>query len=225
MIRSMFIWVFILFTSAQLFSQNRVVIGKLTTFNRYPVRNVKVVAKKSEAIAFTDSMGIFSIECQKKDVLKIKPEAFQAVTRKVGPDSDSLVINLVFIDNESNRQVATGYGYVDKKDLAYAVSYLDNENNDFCNYSDIYTLMKGKFPGVRVMDSQGGAAVYVRGVSSLNGSSKALIVVDGMITDNISWINPCHVASIDIIKDSMASMYGSRGGNGVVIIKTKKVHD
>jgi TonB-dependent SusC/RagA subfamily outer membrane receptor len=127
----------------------------------------------------------------------------------------------VFIDNESNRQVATGYGYVDQKDLAYATSFLENENNDFCNYSDIYTLMKGKLPGVRVMDSQGGVAVYVRGVSSLNASSKALIVVDGMITDNISWINPCHVASIDVIKDSMASMYGSRGGNGVVIITTR----
>ncbi len=219
MFRSTFVIAVVLLTSVQLFSQHHVVYGKLTTFNRFPVRNVKVFAKKSDATALSDSMGLFSIVCQKKDVLKIKPETFQAVTRRVGPDSDSLVINLVFIDNEANREVATGYGYVDQEDLAYAVGNLENENNDFCNYKDIFSLMKGKLPGVRVMDSPGGGAVYIRGVNSLNASSKALIVVDGIITENISWINPCHVGSIDVIKDSMASMYGSRGANGVVIIE------
>lgn len=222
MFKSAFVLAVFLLTSAQLFSQNRVVIGKLTTFNRFPVKNVKVVAKKSGTSALSDSMGIFSIVCHKKDVLKIKPKAFQAVTRRVGPDSDSLVINLVFIDNESNRKVATGYGYVNQEDLAYAVSNLDYANNDFCNYNDIYSLMKGKLPGVRVVDSQDGGAVYIRGVNTLNSSSKALIVVDGMIMDNISWLRPCHVASIDVIKDTMASMYGSRGANGVVVIETIK---
>ncbi len=221
MFRSTFVLVLFVLTFAQLFSQNRVVHGKLTTFNRFPVRNVLVVAKKSDTSALSDSMGLFTIVCHKKDVLKIKPEAFQAVTRRVGPDSDSLVINLVFIDNESNRKVATGYGYIDEKDLAYAVSSLDYENNDFCNYPDIYTLMKGKLAGVTVS----GGAVFMRGVSSFSGSSEALLVVDGMIVDDISWINPCHVRSIDALKDSSASIYGSRGANGVVIIKTKKILD
>ncbi len=53
-------------------------------------------------------MGLFSIVCQRKDVLKIKPEAFQNVSLRVGPDTDSLFVNLVFIDNEYNREVATG---------------------------------------------------------------------------------------------------------------------
>lgn len=213
----MFIWVLILFTSSQLFSQNHTVYGKLTTFNRFPVKNVIVFAKKSEASAISDSMGMFFIVCQKKDVLKIKPESFQPVTRRVEPSTDTLVINLLFVDSESNRQVATGYGYIDEKDLTYAVSNLDHENTDFCNYPDIYTLMKGKLAGVTV--SRG--AVFMRGVNSLAGSSEALLVVDGMIVDDISWINPCHVASIDVLKDSMAAIYGSRGANGVVVIKTK----
>jgi TonB-dependent SusC/RagA subfamily outer membrane receptor len=217
MFRSTFMLAVVLLTSTQLWSQNRVVYGKLITFNRFPISNVKVVAKKSEASALSDSMGMFSIVCQKKDVLKIKPEAFQPVTRRVGPGTDSLVINLVFVDSESNRKVATGYGYIDEKDLTYAVSNLDHENNDFCNYPDIYTLMKGKLAGVTVS----GGAVFIRGVSSLTGSSEALLVVDGMIVNDISWINPCHVRSIDALKDSSASMYGSRGANGVVVIKTK----
>jgi TonB-dependent SusC/RagA subfamily outer membrane receptor len=217
MFKSTFILALLVFSATQLWSQNRVVYGKLITFNRFPISNVKVVAKKSEASALSDSMGMFSIVCQKKDVLKIKPEAFQPVNRRVGPGTDSLVINLVFVDSESNRKVATGYGYIDEKDLTYAVSNLDHENNDFCNYPDIYTLMKGKLAGVTVS----GGAVFIRGVNSLAASSEALLVVDEMIVDDISWINPCHVRSIDVLKDSSASMYGSRGGNGVVVIKTK----
>ncbi len=69
---------------------------------------MKVFAKKSETTALSDSMGLFSIVCQRKDVLKIKPEAFQNVSLRVGPDTDSLFVNLVFIDNEYNREVATG---------------------------------------------------------------------------------------------------------------------
>ena len=218
MFKSMTIMAVVLLSSVQLFSQDRVVYGKLSTFKRYPVKNVKVTAKKSRASAISDSLGNFTIVCKKKDVLKIKPESFQRVNQRVGPNTDSLNINLVFIDNESNRQVATGYGYIDEDDLAYAVGKLSDENNDFCNYNDIFSLMKGKIPGVTVS----GQAFYIRGTSSLNASNKALIVVDGMTMDDISWIKPCHVASIDVLKDSMAAMYGSRGANGVVIIRTKK---
>jgi hypothetical protein len=57
----------------------------------------------------------------------------------VGPDTDSLQINLIFIDTEANRKLATGYGYIDEEDLAFAMSHLEQENNEFCNYSNIYS--------------------------------------------------------------------------------------
>jgi hypothetical protein len=105
----------LLFSSTQLLAQNHLVQGKLCTFNRFPVKNVKIVAKKSEATAISDSTGLFSIVRQRKDVLKIETEAFRNVSLRVGPASDTLLVNLVFIDNESNRAVATGYGYIDQE--------------------------------------------------------------------------------------------------------------
>ena len=133
-------------------------------------------------------------------------------------DTDSLVINLVFLNTRRNREMAVGYGYINEEDLTYAVSKLEQENNDFCHYSDIYELIRGRFAGVEVENGQ----VIIRGSRSFYGSNEALYVVDGMIVNSINWISPCEVNSIDVIKDSGASAYGSRGANGVVIIDLKK---
>ncbi|MCP4312348.1 MAG: TonB-dependent receptor plug domain-containing protein [Bacteroidetes bacterium] len=199
-------------------AQTRVVYGKVTAYNQYPLQNIQVIAKKSKAAVKTDSLGMFSIVCMEKDVIKVKPKAFMSATRKVGSHSDTLLINLVFIDNKSNRELATGYGYINQKDLAYAVSHMQQENNDFCNYQDIFELVTGKFPGVIVSNK----SIQIRGASSINSSTEALYVVDGGITNNIEWIHPCDVYSVDVLKDGMTAIYGSRGANGVIVIETRR---
>ena len=211
----------LLFASHWVQAQNRVVYGRLTAYNQYPLMNVRVAAKKSKASVTSDSTGQFSIVCLEKDVIKIKPKAFRSALRKVGPETDTLLINLVFIDSRTNRELATGYGYIREQDLNYAVSHLEQENNEFCNYDNIYELIRGRFPGVTVDRSQNSGSVYVRGVTSVNLSSEALYVVDGGVTNNIDWIHPCDIRSIDILKDGMTAIYGARGANGVVVIETR----
>jgi len=202
-----------------------VVYGKLTAFNKYPLQNIEVSARKSKTTVKTDSLGIFSIVCMEKDVIKIRSKAFQAESRRVDSHTDTLKINLIFIDNESNRALATGYGYIDKQDLSYAVSHLEQENNEFCNYNDIFDLLTGRFPGVTVDKNQSGGAIYIRGISSFSLSNEALYVVDDVIVETIEWVHPCEVRSIDVLKDGMAAIYGARGANGVVIIETKRGGD
>jgi TonB-dependent SusC/RagA subfamily outer membrane receptor len=58
------------------------------------------------------------------------------------------------------------------------------------------------------------------GNTSFSGMDQALIVVDGQPSTNIDWIRPCNVRSIKVLKGSDATIYGSRGGNGVVVITT-----
>ena len=65
------------------------------------------------------------------------------------------------------------------------------------------------------MDSQGSAGA----------GNSALCVVDGVISGNIGWINPCDIKSVSIMKDGMTAMYGSQGANGVVIIETRRGGD
>ncbi len=203
--------------SAGLFAQNRVIYGRLTVFNTYPVKNVEVKARKAKTSVMTDSLGRFSIVCFDHDVIQVKTKPFKPVSKRVGPKTDTLVLNLYFIDSRENRKRAVGYGYMNKKDLLYAVDHLQQENNDFCNYANIYELLRGRFSGITVSNGK----IYVRGSNNFVGQTQAVIFVNGVETPSIDWITPCDVESIDILKDSNAAIYGTRGGNGVVLIRTK----
>ncbi len=206
------------FLATSVFAQNRVVHGKLTVFNTYPIQNVEVTAKKAKTAITSDSLGQFSIVCFENDIIKIKPKTFWPVNKKIGPDTDFLLINLLFIDTKSNRELAVGYGYINEEDLIYAVNHLEQENNDFCNYANIFDLIRGRFSGVMVR----GGNIYIRGSGSFSGQTQALYIVNAVATSSIDWIQPCQIKSIDILKDSNAAIYGTRGGNGVVLIETRR---
>lgn len=216
----LFLGFIICFSSIQ--AQTKVVYGKLTAFNKYPLQNIEIKAKKSKASVKTDSLGAFSIVTNDEDRIVIKTKAFQTVLRKVDKDTDSLSINLVFIDTKSNRELATGYGYINSQDLNYAMSNLEQENNEFCNYTNIYDLLVGRFPGVMVRRTATGGSVIIRGGTSVNMSNEALYIVDGGVSTSIDYIHPCDIRSINVLKDSSTSIYGSRGSNGVVVIETKR---
>jgi TonB-dependent SusC/RagA subfamily outer membrane receptor len=209
----------LLFTTVS-HAQNRVVYGKLTAYNTFPVMNVEVKSKKAKATTMSDSLGQFSLVCLKKDVIQIKPKVFDPVNMKVNDETDSVNINLVFIDTKKNRDLAVNSGYMTETNLNYAVANLEEENNDFCKYTDIYSLLRAE-AGSGIMVSNSGSITVRGGNNSFSGATQALIVVDGQPTSAIDWIRPCTVRSIRILKGSDAAIYGTRGGNGVVVITTK----
>jgi TonB-dependent SusC/RagA subfamily outer membrane receptor len=93
----------------------------------------------------------------------------------------------------------------------------------------IEQILASKVAGVVVLRTEdGGVAIRIRGTSTLNGSSAPLYVIDGIATEagpggSIPGINPYDIQSIKVLKDpAELTMYGSRGGNGVVVIKTKR---
>jgi len=200
-------------------SQNRVVYGKLTAYNSFPVMNVEVTSKKAKATTMSDSLGNFSIVCLEKDVVLIKPKVFRSINQKVDGKTDTLKINLVFVDTPKNRQTVIDYGYLTNVDLNYAVANLEAENKDYCKYTDIYILIQSEFGGITVENGQ----ILIRGgkTSFTAGASYALLIVDGHPNQNIDWIRPCFVKSVNILKGSDGAIYGARGGNGVVVISTK----
>lgn len=200
-------------------AQTRVVHGTLTVFDSYPVQHIEIISKKAKASSMTDSLGQFTIVCMEDDVIKVNPKAFKAMKKKVHADTDSLHLNLEFIDSEENREIAVGYGYISEKDLSFGVSHMENKNDKFCSYSNIFDLISGQLSGVTVI----GHDVYVRGgTNSFSLSTTALYVVDDQTTGSIDWIQPCQVKSITVLKDGNAAIYGSRGGNGVILIETIK---
>lgn len=200
-------------------AQTRVVYGSVKLFDTYPVEHVELYSKKAKASAVTDSLGQFSIVCMEKDVIQGKPKAFKPYRQKVDAGTDSVEIDLEFIDTKKNREIAVGYGYISEEDMSFAVSHMESNDRSFCNYTNIHDLIRGELAGVSVS----GSNVYIRGgTNSVNLPTTALFVVDGVTTSSIDWIRPCQVKSIEALKDGSASIYGARGGNGVILIELVK---
>jgi TonB-dependent SusC/RagA subfamily outer membrane receptor len=112
-------------------------------------------------------------------------------------------------------EVNVGYGKVKKKELVTPVTKLDGEKQKFV-YKDIYDMLR-TMPGVQVS----GKSIKIQGAESFMSSTEPLLVVDGMTVTTIDDIMPESVKSIDILKGSSASIYGSRGANGVILITLK----
>ncbi len=94
--------------------------------------------------------------------------------------------------------------------------------------ANLSNTLGGRLPGVSAVQSSGepgydGSAIRIRGTNSL-GNSNALIVVDGVPnrSGGLDRINPADIESISVLKDAAAAIYGSRAGNGVILITTKR---
>ena len=121
--------------------------------------------------------------------------------------------------------VVVGYGVQKKSDLTGAVSSLKGKELERVTTPNIEQALQGKIPGVYVAPASGqpgaGATIRIRGTGTLNNNNP-LYVIDGMITEDASSVNPQDVESIEVLKDaSSAAIYGSRGANGVILITTK----
>lgn len=118
------------------------------------------------------------------------------------------------VDSPGEEEINIGYGTVKKKNLISPVSKLDGRNNRYAAYNNIFDMIRGELAGVQVV----GRSITIQGATSILASTEPLFVVDGIITNSIDDISPQMVKSIEVLKGSAASIYGTRGANGVILI-------
>ena len=205
-----------------------IVTGTVRDENRAGLPGVSVVLKGTSRGTTTDTEGRFSLEVPNaSSVLVFSFVGYSSQEETVGNQS-SLFISLTPESNALNEVVVIGYGSVKRKDLTGAVSQIDSKDIDAFPVADVQQALRGRAPGVRVIQSSGqpGASVQVqvRGGNSFLGNNNPLYVVDGFpLTGGIDFLNPSDIATMDILKDASATaIYGARGANGVVIITTKQ---
>jgi len=123
--------------------------------------------------------------------------------------------------------VAVGYGTQRKVNLTGAVTTVD-VNKTFVNrpLTDPSKALQGVVPGLTITYGNGGLTtspiINIRGIGSVNGTSRPLILVDNVETSDLTLINPSDIESVSVLKDAAsASIYGARAAFGVVLIKTK----
>jgi len=123
--------------------------------------------------------------------------------------------------------VDIGYGEVDKDQLVGSVSTVRAEEEQAERFRTLAEMLS-RVPGVRVTEGPGGRmSVRVRGTSSFMSDQEPLFVIDGMAiqsgAEGLTGIDPNTIASITVLKDAgETAVYGVRGANGVILIKTKR---
>jgi TonB-dependent SusC/RagA subfamily outer membrane receptor len=214
-------FVFLLFSHAVL-GQQRVVEGMVTTLENIALANVTVEAKSNSQEVLTDSLGMFTIACAPKDRLKFKAHGFAIQKVRIKEKTKYLLVNLRLLPGPENRKLAVGYGHVSDADNLYAISNVNEGDINFARYRDIYEILTGLFASS--VQVRGNGDIIIRGTITMASDNTALLIVDGREVDAIDFgnINTSDIASINVLKDASAAVYGSRGGNGVIIVETKR---
>jgi hypothetical protein len=200
--------IIILQTSLPGFSQTRTVEGNVTAFYKYPLKNIEVIAKKSNAKTTTDASGHFSIEIKDKDVIKIKNSLFHGYEEKISNDMDSLTVNLIFEEPDRNIGKAVDEGYFTKEDLDYALENLFKENNIYSLYANVDEAIKYAVAEALMVESSSGRRAFIlRGTNSLTGNNNALYLVHKNVTGDISYTTPSEIRKIYKLSNSQAAVY------------------
>ncbi len=227
MMKHVLLWGFLFCCSTFLHSQVKTLTGTVTDDLGSPLPGATVIVKNTTKGTSTDFDGGFFIAVTPKDTLVVSYIGFAKEELLVG---EQTVVKITLKEdlNTLNEVVVVGYGTTTKKALTTAVSVVKGkdvvEDKPFTN---IETALQGKVSGIQVITPSGSpgqsAAIRIRGVISLSGSSDPLYVIDGVQVANTEALNPRDVESVSVLKDaSAAAIYGAQAANGVVIITTKR---
>ena len=208
-----------------LYAQDRTITGTVTSMeDGLPIPSANVLIKGTSTGTSTDFDGNYTISAKQGDVIEFSYIGFKTVEITV-TNQNTLNIALETQVSDLEEVVIIGYGSQKKSDLTGAITTVDSEVIEKTPNSNVMQSLQGKVPGVQITSagSPGDSPnVRIRGINTLNGSQNPLYVVDGNWYDNIDFLDNSQIESVSVLKDvSSTAIFGQRGSNGVIIIKTK----
>jgi TonB-linked SusC/RagA family outer membrane protein len=208
-------------------AQERLISGIIMGENSEPLVGVTVSVKETSKSVQSNVEGKFSISASTGQTLHFTYIGYTARDLIIDNNS-SLVVTLdKGADKVLEDVVVVGYGTQRKVNLTGAVSTVDVEKTFGSKpLNDPARALQGVVPGLTIQYGNGGLtagpSINIRGIGSVNGSSRPLLLVDNVETSDLSIINPNDIESISVLKDAAStSIYGARAAFGVVLIKTK----
>jgi TonB-linked SusC/RagA family outer membrane protein len=208
------------------FAQEKIVTGKVSDASG-PLIGVTVVIKGTKTGTQTDFDGNYSIKVATGATLQFSFIGMQAVEKQVGTVN---TIDVVMAEDAEalDEIVVTGVaGATSKKKLSITVASVTAEELEQVPASSAASALQGKVAGITVtnLGQPGqGATILLRGAANFYGSQAPLVIMDGVFVEGgLADINIDDIASFEIVKGASASsLYGSRAGNGVIVITSKR---
>lgn len=224
--KKLFVVLYLLLSVSILFAQNlQTIQGTVTDKKNVTIPGVSVLIKGTMQGTITDLNGQFSIEADSQAVLVFSFMGFE--TQEISVNKQT-AINVQLIEQafDVGEVVVVGYGTQKKIEVTGSVSQIKGEDISKQSTANPMSALQGKVAGVQITNSGAPGSspqIRIRGVGTVYGSANPLYVVDGVWYDDISFLNPADIESMNILKDaSSESIYGIRAANGVVLITTKK---
>lgn len=217
----------LLLMTTSLFAQEKTVTGTVTDSTNEPLIGASVVIQGTSNGTITDIDGKYSITASPDNVLEFSYVGMVKQDVKVGSQH---VINIQLKEDSQMlaETVVIGYGSAKKRDLTGSIMNIKGAEIANKPSTNPLSSLQGKVAGVQIINSgQAGSdpEIRVRGTNSINGY-KPLYIVDGLFNDNINFLNPEDIESMEVLKDpSSLAIFGVRGANGVIIITTKKAKE
>lgn len=210
-------------------AQSQTVTGVVTSVeDGAPLPGVNVVIKGTTEGTATDVDGRYTLNISSSDAtLVFSFIGLQTVEIPVNGRSQIDVAMEADV-SQLSEVVVVAYGEQTRRSIVGAVASIDADVISKQQIVSVTSAIQGNIPGVNIINSGGqpgeNPIIRVRGIGSINASAEPLIVVNGVqYNGNINTISPDQIESINVLKDGAATaLYGSRAGNGVILITTKK---
>jgi TonB-linked SusC/RagA family outer membrane protein len=213
-----------IFLSYIVIAQARVT-GKVIGPDAKPVLGATVSVKGTTVATITSSDGSYSIVMPPKTNVLIFSYIGYEVSEVNVKGNNAIDVAMKLQTTSLNEVIVTGYSAQRKKDITGSVAVVNVNDAKKIPATSSEQLLQGQASGVTVITSGApGAAstVFVRGISNF-GRTQPLYVIDGVQVGDMSTVNPNDIESISVLKDAgAAAIYGISGGNGVIVVTTKK---
>ena len=214
---------FMLFCFLQTMAQQRTITGTVITSDGTPLTGASIVVVGQKTGETTGPDGTFSIKVpESAKTLRVSYVGYESQDISIAGQSN---INVALKSSATNLNeiVVTGYTSERKKDITGAVSVVNVDQMQKMPAGTGEAALQGRASGVNIITSgQPGANsdIRIRGITGF-GSNQPLVIIDGVRGD-LTDIDVNDIASIQVLKDASAAIYGVAGSNGVIIITTKK---
>ncbi len=223
--RNILLLLIALISTGSLFAQNISVQGVITDKKTGETLIGATVTQKSTSNGIITSVsGEFTISVPQNAVLVVTYIGYLPQEVKV-VDGTKLNIQLDQDNKTLDEVVVVGYGTANKRDLTGSIVKISSKDLAGKPNTNPIASLQGKVTGLSVVNNGqpgGEPDIRIRGTVSRN-QTKPLYIVDGVFNDNISFVNPADIESMEVLKDpSSLAIFGVRGANGVIIVTTKK---
>jgi len=226
-LRILFLLIIVSITVIQINGQDNshkvVIRGVVVDVNQNPVPDAVITIDGKKSTNSTDKKGRYKIKVKssadKVGIFSLPPAIIEERINGreiIDFTLDTLIVKQITSQRNAygDEEVNIGYGTEKRKNLTTSVGKIDGTKERYASYNNIYDMLRGEIPGVHVS----GTSVTIRESASVLSGNEPLFVVDGVPVNSIDGIQPQLVRSIEVLKGSAASIYGSRGTNGVIII-------